>query len=138
MDVTISRINDAVHLEGTNQDGLSVLLDGSAAIGGENKGIRPMEMLLISLGGCSSMDVLSILAKMKQEVTDYQVEIHGERDTDKVPAVFTSIHVRYKLWGKLDEQKVARAIALSMDKYCSVTKMLESSVEITHDFVLEA
>lgn len=137
MDVTISRINEAVHLEGTNQDGLRVLLDGSPAIGGENKGVRPMEMLLISLGSCSSMDVLSILAKMKQEVTDYKVEVHGDREPDKVPSLFTKIHVHYRLWGDLDEKKVARAIELSMGTYCSVTKMLEKAVEISHDFVIE-
>lgn len=137
MDVTISRINEAVHLEGKNEDGLRVLLDGSPAIGGENKGVRPMEMLLISLGSCSSMDVLSILTKMKQEVTDYTVEVHGDREPDTVPSLFTKIHVHYRLWGDLDEKKVARAIDLSMGTYCSVTKMLEKAVEITHDFVIE-
>lgn len=137
MNVTITRINDAVHLEGSNADGLTVHLDGSPAIGGGNKGMRPMEMLLVSLGSCSSMDVLSILAKMKQEVTDYTVEVHGDREPDKVPALFTKIHVRYRLKGDLDEKKVARAIELSMGTYCSVTKMLEKTVEITHDFVVE-
>lgn len=137
MDVTISRINDAVHLEGKNEDGLTVQLDGSPAIGGKNKGVRPMQMLLISLGSCSSMDVLSILAKMKQEVNDYKVEIQGDREPDKVPSLFTKIHVHYRLWGDLDEKKVARAIELSMGTYCSVTKMLEKAVEITHDFVIE-
>lgn len=134
MKINLERVNNAVHLHGSNQDGLTVSMDGSDAIGGENLGVRPMELLLMSLGSCSSMDVLSILAKMKQEVDSYRVEVDGTRQEGEVPAVFTKIHVQYFLSGKLEKEKVARAIQLSMEKYCSVTKMLEASVEITHGF----
>lgn len=127
-------MNDAVHLQGRNEDGLTVSMDGSDSIGGENLGVRPMELLLMSLGSCSSMDVLSILAKMKQQVDSYKVEVNGTRREGEVPAVFTKIHVHYLLTGDLAEDKVSRAIQLSMEKYCSVTKMLEASVEITHGF----
>ncbi len=137
MTVKLSRVNDAVHLEGANVDGLSVQMDGSPDIGGGNHGVRPMELLLMSLGSCSSMDVLSILAKMKEPIESYEVEVRGEREEGAVPAVFTHIHVRYRFKGALDEKKVARAIQLSMTKYCSVTIMLEKAVEITHDFSME-
>jgi putative redox protein len=114
------------------------MMDGSPEIGGTGNGARPMQVLLMSLGGCSSMDVLSILKKMRENVEDYKVEINGERREGEVPAVFTKIHVHYILKGKLNENNVNKAINLSMEKYCSVTKMLEPTVEITHSFEIVA
>lgn len=134
MKITLNRNNEAVHLVGTNERGLTASIDGSEKIGGENLGPSPMELVLMAAGGCSSMDVLSILKKMKQEVKSYVVEVDGDRDTDAVPAVFTSIHIKFILEGDLDETKVAKAIDLSMDKYCSVTHMLRSTVDISSSF----
>lgn len=135
MKIQISRLNDAVHLEATNESGAKLQMDGSPEIGGQNLGFRPMQTLLASLGGCSSMDVLSILKKMQQEVTSYDVEINGERETGKEPSLFKDIHVLYKLGGKnLDPEKVKRAIDLSMTKYCSVAKTLEPTANITYSF----
>ncbi len=134
MKIVLERKNKAVHLVGTNERNLIANIDGSEKIGGENLGPSPMELVLMAAGGCSSMDVLSILKKMKQDVNSYVVEVNGERDTDAVPAVFTSIHMKFILEGDLDEKKVARAIDLSMDKYCSVTHMLRSSVDISTSF----
>lgn len=133
MKVAIERINNAVQLKAVNEEGNEVIFDGSPEIGGEGGGARPMQVVLMSLGACSSMDVLSILKKMREEVQSYNVEITGER-ADAVPAVFTKIHVHYLFKGKLNANNVARAIQLSMEKYCSVTKMLEPTVEITHSF----
>ena len=138
MKVNIERVNDAVQLKATNDEGNIVLMDGSPEIGGTGNGARPMQVLLMSLGGCSSMDVLSILKKMRENVEDYKVEINGERKEGEVPAVFTKIHVHYILKGKLNENNVNKAINLSMEKYCSVTKMLEPTVEITHSFEINA
>jgi putative redox protein len=132
MKVFIKRLNDAVHLQATNEEGLSMEMDGSSEIGGLGKGPRPMQVLLMSLAGCSSMDVLSILQKMRENVEDYQVEVSGQREDGAVPAVFTKIHVHYILKGTLKEENVAKAIRLSMEKYCSVTKMLEKTAEITY------
>lgn len=134
MKITLERKNKAVHLIGTNESGLTVSIDGSPKIGGEELGPRPMELVLMAAGSCSSMDVLSILQKMKQEVKSYQVEVEGERDMDAIPSVFTSIHLKFILKGDLDESKVARAIELSLDKYCSVTHMLRGSVKISSSF----
>ena len=136
MKITLSRLNDAYHMEAQNEDGQTLHLDGSPEIGGINGGFRPMQMVLASLAGCSSIDVISILKKMKQEITDFHVEIDGERAEDQTPSVFTKIHLKFILSGNLEEKKVEKAISLSMDKYCSVSKMLENSVEITREYVI--
>jgi putative redox protein len=132
MKIRLERINQAVRLRAINEEGNEVFMDGSPDIGGEGKGARPMQVLLMSLAGCSSMDVLNILNKMKQEVTAYEVEVDGEREADAVPNVFTAIHVTYHLEGEgLKPGKVKHAADLSMEKYCSVTKMLEKTARIT-------
>ena len=123
-------------MEARNEEGQSVQLDGSTAIGGVNGGMRPMQLLLASLGGCSTIDVISILTKQKQTLEDIQVEVDGERDEEQVPAVFKTIHVTFKLTGDLDREKVSKAVSLSMDKYCSVAKMLEKTAKITYDFTI--
>lgn len=138
MKIVVERINEAVHLKATNSAGISFNMDGSPEIGGEDLGMRPMEVLLSSLAGCTSMDVLSILKKMREDIQDYKVEITGERDTTQVPAIFKSIHVHFILKGNLNEKNVEKAVTLSMEKYCSVSKMLEKSAEITHSFAIEA
>lgn len=134
MKITLDRVNHAVHLVGKNEANNEVHIDGSPKIGGEGLGASPMQLVLMAVGGCSSMDILSILQKMKQEVKGYQVEVEGERAEGVVPAVFTSIHVKYILEGNLDTTKVQKAIDLSMDKYCSVSIMLKDKVDITTSF----
>lgn len=137
MKIQLKRINDAVNLEAINEDGVKLLMDGSPAIGGQNLGMRPMQLLLTSLGGCSSMDVLSILKKMQQEIEEYDVELNGQREEGVEPSLFKDIHVHFKLKGKnLEAGKVQRAIDLSMTKYCSVAKTLEPTAKITYDFEL--
>lgn len=136
MKVFIRRLNDAVHLQASNEEGLTMEMDGSPEIGGEGKGPRPMQVLLMSLAGCSSMDVLSILQKMRENIEDYQVEVSGEREEGAVPAVFTKINVHFILKGNLKEDNVAKAIRLSMEKYCSVSKMLEKTAEITYSHAI--
>jgi len=124
-----------VAFEAETPSGHKVLMDGSPEIGGENRGPRPMEMVLVGLGGCTSIDVITMLEKMiPGKVKDCVVEIEAQR-ADAVPAVFTKIHVHFKVYGQdLNEKKVARAVNLSAEKYCSVSKMLEKSVEMSHDY----
>ena len=136
MHIKLNRKNKAVHLEAVNESGNTVQLDGSPKIGGENKGARPMELIIMGLGGCSSMDVISILQKQKQEVTDYSVDINADRDTENIPSLFTNIHVKFTITGKEDLKKAEKAVQLSMDKYCSVTKILEKTANITHEVVV--
>jgi len=114
--------------------GHGVVIDGAQEIGGRNLGVRPMEMILMGLGGCTAMDVLSILQKKRQHVTDCVVEINGQR-RDEHPRIFTAIHVHFIISGRdLKDNQVKRAVDLSAEKYCSVAAMLEAKVEITHDF----
>jgi putative redox protein len=119
---------------GESGSGHSVVMDGAAEAGGRNLGVRPMEMLLLGLGGCTAFDVVSILRKSRAQMVDCEVELEAERAED-VPRVFTRIHVHFIVSGKnLDEKKVARAVALSADKYCSASQMLAKAAIISHDF----
>jgi len=136
MQIQIVRLNDAVHLKAINEEGHEVNLDGSENIGGENLGYRPMQMLLVALGSCASMDVLSILNKQRQTIENYSVHVDGEREPNKVPSLFTNIHVRFEFIGPLEEKKISRAIELSMGTYCSVTKTLEKTANITSSYIL--
>ena len=132
--IYLKRVNDAVHLEGRNEVGNIVNMDGSPDIGGENKGARPTEILLMAFGGCTSMDVIMILKKQKQIIDDYQVTVEGEREKVKEAKPFKKIHIHFALKGVIDENKLNRAIQLSIEKYCSVAMTLDKSVEITHSY----
>jgi len=114
--------------------GHSVLMDGAPEAGGQNLGPRPMEMLLMGLGGCTTFDVILILKKSRQEISDCVVEIDAKR-AQIDPKVFTHIHLHFKITGNnLNSQQVERAINLSAEKYCSASIMLKNTVQITHDF----
>ncbi|MDH3630118.1 MAG: OsmC family protein [Gammaproteobacteria bacterium] len=119
---------------GESGSGHSVVMDGAPEAGGRNLGVRPMEMLLLGLGGCTSFDVVSILHKSRQQLVDCEVDIEAER-ADSIPKVFTKIHLHFIVSGRdLDQAKVAKAISLSADKYCSASRILEKTAAITHDF----
>lgn len=121
---------------GESASGHSVVMDGPPEAGGRNLGVRPMEMLLLGMGGCASFDVVSILEKMKQNISSCEVEIEAERAKVE-PKVFTKIHMHFVIKGHLvDEKKVAKAVTLSADKYCSASIMLGKTATVTHDFEL--
>ena len=127
---------DNMSFVGESGSGHSVVMDGPPELGGRNLGVRPMEMLLLGLGGCSSFDVVLILQKSKQQVTDCEVEITAER-ADKEPKVFTRIHMHFTVTGKgIPATAVERAIAMSHDKYCSASIMLGKTATITTSFDL--
>lgn len=134
MEIKINRLNDAYHMEATNEDGSTISLDSSPDAGGMKLGFRPMQLLLAGIGGCSGIDIISILKKQKQPLEDIQITVNADREEDKTPSLFKKIHVSYTLKGKLDENKVKRAVALSMDQYCSVAKILEKTAEISYSF----
>ncbi|MBI1285724.1 MAG: OsmC family protein [Thiobacillus sp.] len=128
------KLIEGVSFVGQSESGHSVVMDGAAESGGKNLGVRPMEMLLLGLGGCSAFDVVHILRKGRQQVTDCVAEIDATRaDTD--PKVFTRIHVHFIVTGKaLDPKRVEQAVRLSAEKYCSASIMLGKVAEISHDF----
>lgn len=134
MKVTINWGGEAKFL-GTSDSGHTLVMDGPADHGGKNQGPRPMEMLLLGLGGCTSFDVMSILKKSRQDVIDCRAEIDAER-ADEIPSVFTHIRIHFVVTGnKLKENLVERAVSLSAEKYCSASIMLEKAgVHIEHSF----
>jgi len=125
---------DNVMFVGESGSGHAVVMDGPPESGGQNLGIRPMEMLLLGLGGCTSFDVMMILQKARQNVTDCIAEISAER-ADSEPKIFTKIHVHFVVTGKkIKEKQVQRAIELSAEKYCSASIMLAKTAEVSHDY----
>jgi putative redox protein len=130
---------DHMSFVGESGSGHSVVMDGPPDDGGRNLGIRPMEMVLLGMGGCTAFDVVHILKRARQDIVDCHVELEAERATE-IPKVFTKIHAHYIIKGKgLDAKKVERAITMTAEKYCSVSIMLANCVEITHDFeIIEA
>lgn len=134
MKATIRWIDGAMFL-GESGSGHTVVMDGPESSGGRNMGLRPMEMVLIGTGGCSSFDVVSILKKSRQQVSNCIAEVEATR-ADATPAVFETIHLHFKVSGKdLSEKQVERAVSLSAEKYCSASIMLAAGgVKITHSF----
>lgn len=125
---------EQVSFLGETESGHAVLMDGAPAAGGRNLGPRPMEMLLLGAGGCTSFDVISILKKSRQAVSDCYVELNAER-AEEDPKVFTKIHMHFVVTGKdIKQDVVERAIKLSAEKYCSASIMLGKVANITHDF----
>ncbi len=132
MKATVKWVDNAMFL-GESGSGHCVVMDGPEDHGGRNMGVRPMEMLLLGLGGCTSFDVMSILTKQRQQVTDCHAHIEAQR-ADSVPSVFTDIHIHFVVTGKaLKASAVERAVALSAEKYCSASIMLEQGgVNVRH------
>ncbi len=125
---------EGVTFVGESASGHAVVMDGPPESGGRNLGIRPMEMLLLGMGGCTAFDVVMILKKARQPVTDCVVEMQAERAATD-PKVFTRIHVHFVVTGSgLSDKQVARAVELSAEKYCSASIMLGKAAEISHDY----
>ena len=138
MSVEMTRVDNAFHFEAIGGDKIVTHIDAAAAIGGSNSGTRPMELILMGLGSCAAIDIILILNKMKQIVTDFRIVIEGNRDAEAVPAPFEAIEVRFILRGpNLVQKKVNQAVQLGMEKYCSVSAMLEKSAAISWVAVIE-
>lgn len=119
-------------MEASNEDGNTIHMDSSPDIGGEGKGMRPMQLLLAAVGGCSAIDVILILKKQKQIIESFEVEVDGEREKIEDYSLFRDICLHFKLKGKVDPDKAERAVKLSIEKYCSVSKTLEPTAHITY------
>ena len=130
MKISLKRIDDAFNFEAVNEDGKTVLIDAAEKIGGRNRGVRPMQMMLMGAAGCAAIDIVSILKKQKQEITGFDIEADGEREIPAhagEAAVFNEVKIHFKLNGKIDPEKAKRAVELSMEKYCSASKILKLS-----------
>ena len=132
--IELARLDNDFNMEAVNDSGNKILLDGSPADGGHNRGMRPMQTLLAAMGGCSAIDVISILKKQREELKDIKITVTGEREKDKVPSLYTEVHAHFKLFGNIDKDKAQKAISLSVEKYCSVAKTLEKTAKVTYSF----
>ncbi len=136
MKISLKRINENYLFETVNERGNIVLLDNKSDE--EPKGASPMDLLLRGIAGCSSIDIVMILRKQNHELEDLQVEVDGYREDGTIPNVFKKIHLDFILKGDVPAAKVERAVKLSMDKYCSVSKMLEKAAEISYSVSLNS
>ena len=133
MNISVNWV-DGMLMVGKSHSGHSITMDGPPEIGGENLGVRPMEMLLLGVAGCTMIDVVTTLKKMRQELTHCETKVNAERADDH-PKVFTDIHIQFLVKGNdLDSKKVEKAITLSAEKYCSASIMLGKTASISHDF----
>jgi putative redox protein len=133
MNISVNWV-DGMLMVGKSHSGHSITMDGPPEIGGENLGVRPMEMLLLGVAGCTMIDVVTTLKKMRQDLTNCETKLSAER-ADEHPKVFTDIHIQFIVKGQdLDPKKVEKAITLSAEKYCSASIMLGKTASITHDF----
>lgn len=128
--------NGKMKFKATGESGHEVFMDASEKNGGEDSAGRPKEMVLHGLGGCSGMDVVSILRKMRQEPASFRMEVNAEQ-TDEHPIVFNKIHLKYIFTGELEHDKVSRAVELSQTKFCGVSEMLKKSAVLTYEIIYE-
>ena len=136
MKIELKRLNQAVHLEAQNESGNTIEFDGSASIGGQGKGMTPMEALLAAVAGCCSFDVVEILRKTRQKLDDIHVTISGDRREVDWVKPFENMHIHFSLFGEIKEKKAAQAIQLAVEKYCSVGASLDPKIPITYDFII--
>ena len=127
MKITLETTDSLQHYTAKNEDGKSIQLSGDGTAAG------PMQAVLMALAGCSTIDIVMILERMRQDVSDIKVEVEGTR-REEIPRIYTDIHLHYKVFGNVKEKKVQQALDLSLEKYCSVSKMLEKTAKITGSF----
>ncbi|WP_299820290.1 OsmC family protein [uncultured Pontibacter sp.] len=135
MEVNLTRLDQDFHFAATGTSGVAVHMDGAPEIGGHNQGARPMEMLLMGLGGCSAIDLIQILKKQRQQIGSIDIKVTADREKVAEHTEFRNINIHFKLGGNLDEEKVHKAIKLSLEKYCSVAMALYKTSSI--DYTLE-
>ncbi|MCX2429320.1 OsmC family protein [Pedobacter sp. GR22-10] len=134
MNINLIRKSGKFNFEAENESGFTVELDAKTAIGGEGKGFRPMEMLLVGLGGCSGIDMVNVLTKQKEPLDDIKIAINATRKEEEMPPIFDQIDIHFDLYGDLSTTKVERALAMTFDKYCSVSNILGRSAKINFTY----
>ena len=127
IEVNLKRVHGDFGFEATDANGHTVRMDSSVETGGENFGVRPMQMLLMGLGGCSAIDIVMILKKQRQDVKDFSINISGKRELGKEATLWESAKITFTLTGAIEVEKAERACELSMNKYCSVAETLKRS-----------
>ncbi|MBD1395541.1 OsmC family protein [Pontibacter sp. JH31] len=136
MEINLTRVDQDYHFQARGAANVAINIDANPEIGGHNEGARPMELMLMGLGGCSAIDIISILKKQRQPIESFDINIKAERQKVEEFNLFSNIHIHFVLGGALDEEKVRKAIVLSLEKYCSVAAILYKTATITHSFEL--
>lgn len=136
MKVTLNRVNEKFHFQVKNDRGYTIDLDKRKIQGGDDLGASPMELLLMGVAGCSGIDLIGILQKQRQEITDYKMEVEGERTPMGDAKPFTKIHASIYIEGEVKPQKALKAAQLSFEKYCSVSKTLEPTATVTYTVIV--
>lgn len=134
MEINLIRKSGKFNFEAQNEAGFKVELDANPTIGGDGKGFRPMEMLLVGLGGCSGIDMVNMLTKQKEPLTDIKIKINASRKDQETPPIFDVIDIHFELFGDLNTSKVERALQMTFDKYCSVSNILSQSATINFSY----
>jgi len=137
MEVNLIRKSGKFNFEASNEAGFAVELDAKPAIGGEGKGFRPMEMMLVGLGGCSGIDMVNVLTKQKEPLVDVKINIKATRRDEEMPPIFDVIDIHFELHGDLNPTKVERALQMTFDKYCSVSNILSRSATINFTYSIK-
>jgi len=130
MEIQLKRKNAPFHFEISTPEGHTIETDASPSIGGGSSAMRPMELFLASLSACSSIDIVFLLQKQRQDLKDITVSVRGERREGEIPAIFTDIYIHFKLYGEIKDEKASFAVTKSVEKYCSVSKMIDQVVRI--------
>ena len=131
MKITLKRIDNAVLFEASNERGHKVLVEGDHSVGGQDRAPYPTEYLMISQAACTAVDVVELLKKMRQPLSHLEIEAEGKRAQNQVPKIFTGIHLHYKIYGNVSYAKAEKAIQMSIEKYCTVSKMIDQIAAIT-------
>lgn len=134
MQISLKRVDHAVLFEASNSRGHTVRIEGRRDMGGSESAPTPTEYLLMSHAGCTAIDVVELLRKMRQPLVHLELESQGHMEEDRLPKVFTTIHLHYRLFGDIQPEKAEKAISMSIEKYCTVSKMIDSVARITHSF----
>ena len=134
MKIHLKRVNDIVRFEASNERGHTVLIEGGKSVGGEGLAPYPTELFMMSQASCTAIDVVELLKKMRQPLQHIEIELDGQRAQDQVPKLFTHIHMHFKLYGDIQSSKADKAISLSVEKYCTVTKMIDHIAKVTYSF----
>jgi putative redox protein len=134
MKVFLKRVNNSVLFEASNSRGHTINIEGSRDIGGQDSAPSPTELLLMSQAGCTAIDVVELLKKMRQPLEHLEIETEGHRAQDQVPKIFKGIHLHYKIYGDVNPEKADKAIAMSISKYCTISKMIDQVATLTYSF----
>ena len=134
MNIQMNRLDDAFHFQAIGPSDIPIHIDAGEGVGGAGNGARPMELVAMGLAGCSAIDFILILKKQRQELKDIRINIEANRFENQTPSPFEHINLKFLLVGKLEEKKVAKALHLSIEKYCSVAEMVKSTAKIEYSF----